>query len=118
MRVKLDAKNWAEIIPADELRSGDRRAVNRAVRIELDENQKPILTGALTEDMRDVLLKRVVREWSFSFPIPGKDERSLDKLTLEQEDALNEAVRPHMDLLTGQVNPMERDSDPTEGSES
>lgn len=118
MRVELDAENWAEITPADELRSGDRRAVNRAVRIELDDNRQPILTGAMNDDMRDALLKRVVRDWSLPFPIPEKDAKSLDKLTLKQEDALNEATKPHMDLVTGQVDPAKRDTDPTEGSPS
>jgi Arc/MetJ family transcription regulator len=118
MRVELDASSWAEIMDVSELRSGDRKAVNKAVRVELDEKQQPILSGALTQDMRDALLKRVVRDWSFPFPIPEKDPVSLDKLTLEQEDALNKAIKPHMDLIDGTVDPTRRDTDPTADSAS
>ena len=115
MRVTLDDKNWAEITPVEELRSGDRRAVNRAVRIELDDKQQPIITGATTEDMRDALLARIVLDWSFPFPVPGKDPKSLDKLSLPQEDALREATQPHLDLIAGHGSPMEKGSDPTAG---
>lgn len=118
MRVTLDDKNWAEIMDPSELRSGDRRAVNRAVRLEVGEDEKPIFTGALTDDMRDALLCRVVSNWSLDFPIPAKDAKSLEKLTLPQEDALKAAVQPHLDLINGRVNPTERDSDPTAGSKS
>jgi hypothetical protein len=118
MRVELDSSNWADIADVSELRSGDRRAINRTVRLELDENEKPILTGSLTQGMRDALVKRVVSNWSLPFPIPEKDPGSLDKLTLEQEDALDKAVEPHMALISGNVDPGKRGSDPTEDSAS
>lgn len=106
---------WVEISGPDELRNGDRKAVNKATSIHLDENGQPVIPGSLYDDRRDALLRRIILSWSFPSSVPSVDPEALDRLTIEQGDALNEAVKPHMKLIDGDENPSKRGTDPTEG---
>jgi len=116
--VQLDETNWADVVDIEALRDGDRKRVNRAIRVQVDENQRPILPGSMEDDMRDAFLAEAVTDWSLPFPVPSRDAKSLDKLTIAQAAKLHEAVRPHMDLIKSEGDPTRRGTDPTAGSES
>src|SRR5437764_131803 len=100
MRVELGGSDWAEIMDAGELRHADRKAVMRVSVMEIDPNRgMAYVSGATDDDARDELLKRIVTNWSLPYPLPKDDPESLGRLSLDQADALAEAVRPHMDLI-------------------
>jgi len=118
VQVQLGGPDWAEIAEPSELRNGDRKAVNKTIRLQMDEDGSRTIGGDYEDLMRDALLKRIVRNWSLPFPVPKDDPESLDKLTLEQADVLAKAVQPHLDLINGKVDPTKKDSDPTADSGS
>lgn len=131
MRVELSNGAWADLREPSELRSADRKAVNRVVSFHVDENSRPIFSASMDDDMAAACLRRVITQWSFPMPLPKDDPGkppspdqpdgipgSLDKLELEDEDLLRKAVEEHMKLLKGDVNPVKRGTDPTSGSES
>jgi len=115
MRVELDtAGNWADILDIADLRDGDRKRVNRAIKLEVGPDQRPVISGGIEDDMRDALLTRVVQNWSLG-PIPGQDPEALDRLTIEQGRNLREAVGPHMDLVKDKDHPVKENPVPTAG---
>lgn len=120
MQVTLDsAGNWAQLKEVADLRRADRRAVNQAIVVETDpKTRAPIIRGSLDDDIADATLKHVVENWSLPFPLPSADPASLDKLTLEQDDALRKAIQPHIDALQGKNAPTKENPDPTPASAS
>lgn len=113
MRVDLPDNGWAEIAEPSELRNGDRKAVLKSLTVEVGDDGKSILSLSYDDEMRDALLRRIVRNWSLPFPLPKDDSASLDKLTIAQADALAKAIKPHMDLVNGVADPTKRGTDPT-----
>jgi hypothetical protein len=119
MQVTLDADHWAEIKEVADLRRGDRRAVNAAIVFEGDpETNRPIIRASLDDDMANALLPLVVLNWSLPLPLPAKDVKSLDKLTLQQDDNLRKAIQPHIDACQGKGAPVKDNEDPTPASAS
>ena len=115
MRVELDtAGNWADILDIADLRDGDRKLVNRAIKLEVGEDQRPVVSGGIEDDMRDALLTRVVQNWSLG-ATPAQDGGALDRLTIEQADKLRKAVQPHMDAVRGKDEPVKANAVPTAG---
>lgn len=115
MRVELDKDgNWADILDVGDLREGDRKLVNRAITLGVDDNQRPVISGGMDDDMRDALLTRVVQNWSVG-PTPAQDPQALDRLTLEQGRNLREAVKPHMDACRDKDAPVKANPVPTDG---
>jgi hypothetical protein len=118
MQVKLDETNWAELKEVSDLRRFDRKAVNAATVTELDgDTRHLILRGSMDDDIADVVLKSVVTNWSLQLPLPAVETASLDKLTLEQDTALREAIQPHIDALKGSNAPVKGNETPTADSE-
>lgn len=117
MQVQLGGSDWAEIKEQADLRRKDRKEVNKAIRFEYQDGE-PIVSGSLQDDMEDAVLKNVVTNWSLQFPLPSVDPKSLDKLTLDQDDKLREAVQPLLAALRGKNAPVEENEDPTEDSAS
>jgi hypothetical protein len=119
LRVDLPGDGWAEILPVGHLRNGDRKAINQHIKVEVDmESGKRTVTAAMNDDITDAMLCRVVEKWSLPFPVPGEDPRVLGELTLEQADALAEAVQPHLKAVMNRQDTSEKGSDPTKGSPS
>ena len=115
MRVELTDGAWADIAEVGELRDKHRKAVNKAVVLELDAQNKPVIPGDMDDNMRDALLRLIVTGWSFEhLPLPSADSESLDKLTIQDARLLHKAIKPHMLLITGQEKPTEPGTDPTE----
>lgn len=118
MRVDLGNGDWADIKDVSELRRPDRRAVNDTIVVEADASGRRILKASMDDDMTAEVLKRVVTGWSLQLPPPSQDPSSLDKLTLEQDDALSEAVEPHIAAIRGRDAPVKSNEVPTGASES
>ena len=115
MRVELDKTGaWADIADVADLRDADRTAVNRAIKFEVGANDKPLISGALDDDMRNALLTRVVQNWSLGV-LPRDDPDALGRLTLEQSRNLRKAVEPHMDAVREKDAPVRDNPVPTEG---
>lgn len=126
MQVTLDETNWADLKDVSELRRFDRKAVNAATVFEFDaDTRRPIIRGSVDDDIADAVLKSVVLNWSLQLPLPKDDPGdpakgipgSLDKLTLEQDTALREAIQPHIDALKGENVPVKGNETPTQDSE-
>lgn len=114
-RVELDkAGNWADLKDVEEIRDGDRKRVNRAVKMQVDEDNRPVLRGGIEDDMRDALLTGIVENWNLPIPLPKDDPESLDKLTIEQGKNLREAVEPYMDLVRDKAVPVKANPVPTD----
>lgn len=116
IRIDLPDGEWAEVKDLDELRDGDRKAMNKAVSLSVtadEDDQTGHLSGSYEDDMYDALLCRVVTNWSLKMVLPSRHRRILDDLTIAQARALREGVKPHYDLLTETVDPTKHGTDPT-----
>lgn len=113
MRVNLSNDQWVDIVPADELLDGDRKAVNASITVEVTEDNRALMPGDYEDIQRDAMLTRVITNWSFQMPIPAEDPKSLNRLTIKQGRELAKVVDEHMALVRGQENPGERGSVPT-----
>lgn len=115
MRVELPDGNWVEMRDADELRTGDKLAVKRAMKIPVrssggnqptgdDVNSTTMnMSGAFTDEMRVAMLGRIVTAWSYEgWPIPSlalSAEAAVEQLPIPVYDALCDAIKPHMDAI-------------------
>lgn len=114
-----NANNWVEVKDVLELRRIDRKAVNAAIVYEVNpETKMPIMRASMDDDISDAVLKTVVTNWSLPFPLPSVDPASLDKLTLEQDNKLREAIQPHINALQGTGAPVKDNETPTAASVS
>lgn len=119
MRVAIGGKDWAEIRPVEELTRADRIAVNAVICFEGDaQTGNPIVRASMDDDMATAILGRVCTDWSLPLFPPVKDIKSLDGLTLEQDDELRKAVQPHLDAIKGKSAPVKDNEVPTPGSVS
>lgn len=113
MRVDLGDGQWAEVKEPGELRRSDQKAALRASSLVIDPDTQTVhLNGANDQDMADALLERIITSWSFPNAI---NKQSLGQLSLDQGDKLQEAIKPHLELISAKVDPGKRDTDPTEG---
>lgn len=117
MRVDLPDGNWVEMRDVDELRTGDKLAVKRAMKIPVRTKSDDSVTGAVasatdavmnmsgafTDEMRVAMLGRIVTAWSYEgWPIPGQAlsaEAAIEQLPIKAYDALCDAIKPHMDAI-------------------
>ena len=119
MQIKLDEVNWADLKEVSDLRRSDRKAVNAAIVFEGDpESGRPIIRASMEDDMTDAVAKHVILNWSLPFPLPSVDGTSLDKLTLEQADALEAGLKAHLDAIRGKNAPVKENEVPTAVSAS
>jgi hypothetical protein len=133
MRVQLDSANWADLKEVSDLRRGDRKAVNEKIVFEGDPaTGRPVIRASMDDDMAEAVLEHVVTDWSLQLPLPAADPYRpasadgktpenpgcLSKLTLEQDDALREAIKPHLAAIRGETTPTKDNPDPTVASAS
>jgi phytoene/squalene synthetase len=115
MQITLPDGEWATVREAEDLDDGTRKAVVRAVKVQYDRESKlPIYPASMEDDVYDALLKEVLENWSYPFPLPKDDPASLNKLKIRHARALRKALQGHMDLINGK----DEDADPTPGSEN
>jgi len=120
VRIELGGGQFADVKEVDELRSGDRHAANAAFTLRIDpETKQAILPGDMDDNMRRALLCRIITAWNLQWPLPSRRPDSLDKLTLEQEDALYKGIEEHFKVIKGQdEDPSEEGTVPTSDSAS
>lgn len=88
-------ERWVTVRRVTDIVSGDRKAVRRAISIDIGEDGTSHLNAGVADDMREALLARIITGWSFDLPLPVADPASLDKLPLDAYDALIEATEVH-----------------------
>lgn len=112
-RCELPSGNWVEY--REDLKAADKFAVQDAVILEYDENDKRRMRAGTINVMRNTLLVRTITAWSFEgIPVPGQNMAGVDTLgdilTIEDYDALAEAVAPLLDKITGVTAPNQQKS--------
>lgn len=119
MRVEIGDGQWAEIKPVSELTRADRVAVNGLVVYEINaEAGRLVVNQGREDDTAAALLGRICTDWSLPLAPPSADIKSLDGLSLTQDDALKAAIRPHLKAILGQNAPTEDNETPTPASAS
>ncbi|WP_214103237.1 hypothetical protein [Acrocarpospora catenulata] len=104
-RITLPGDQWADLIDPSDLRSGDIKAYRRSMPV------GGVMTYGTLDGMRDVLLRRLITNWSVELPIPrdnpGDDEQpgSLDLLPIPAYRALIDALDPYMDVFNPDPDP-------------
>ncbi|MFE5037161.1 hypothetical protein [Streptomyces sp. NPDC056683] len=91
-RVTLPSGAWVQLRDPQTLRRGDKQRAMRAV-----QDDGGDLSQAL--DLINGLLRVLIIDWSYEFPIPDQTPASLDLIPLEDDDALSEAVEESRKLL-------------------
>lgn len=117
MRIEIGDGQWAEITPVEQLTRLDRKAVNAAIVFEQN-GGSPVVRASMDDDMATALLARVCTDWSLPWPPPAADPSSLDKLSLDQDDALRKAIQPHITAILGKNAPVPGNETPTPASAS
>ena len=120
MRIQIDAQNWVEVKDVSQLTKADRNAVNEFIVSEYDPTTGRLIMRASVDDrMSEALLKRIFVDWSLTtLPGPSIDPDFLDKLTLEQDEALRAGIQPHIEAIQGKNAPRPENPVPTQGSAS
>lgn len=108
-RAELPSGAWVEY--RDKLMAGDRFEVQSVVSVEVADGKNKANFYEMANDMRNAMLGRIITDWSYPVPIPSKAPNTAADIvlgnTMDLEDyaALEEAVEPLMDLITGQSRP-------------
>lgn len=119
MRVPIDDKNWAELTPVGELTKLHRTAVNEFLTSEYDPaTGRLVIRASVDDQMAAALLHLICTDWSFPFAPPSADPASLNRLTLQQDEKLREAIQPHINAIKGLNAPVPENEVPTPGSVS
>jgi hypothetical protein len=112
MRVDIGGGQWAEIKPVSELARADRMAVREVIEYETD--GKHLVYRASSDDKAAAAcLARVCTDWSLPLPPPSTDITSLDRLSLDQDDALRASVEEHLKAIQGKNAPLQENPVPT-----
>ena len=114
MRVDIGGGQWAEIKPVSELTREDRVAVNDVITYEGDRETGHLVVRASSDDhAAAAILGRVCTDWSLPLPPPTEDIKSLNRLSLAQDDALRASVEEHLKAIQGKNAPLEENPVPT-----
>lgn len=117
MRVDIGGSQWAEIKPVSELTRADRVAVNEVITYDTD--GKTLVYKASSDDnAAAACLARVCTDWSLPLAPPSVDIKSLDHLSLEQDDALRASIEEHLVAIQGKNAPLQENAVPTPSSAS
>jgi hypothetical protein len=119
MRVEMPSKsadgkgnNWIEI--RTELKAPDRFAVQEVASVTLSDNGNKVSMLAMTNDMRNALLGRIITAWSYPVPIPSQNSFQAadivigNALDLDDYAVLEKEVQPLMDKIEGRSLPDEK----------
>lgn len=98
-------EHWAEIRPVSDLRARDKKAVTRAITVDVGDDGVSHVSVGIADDMRDALLVRLITAWSYELPLPVADPASLDELPVAAYDALIEATKEHYRLVDFKKRP-------------
>jgi hypothetical protein len=96
-RVELPSGGWVQLRDLDDLRSHHRSAVLKA--FPTDGNFTPLSVLHMQHRLAEVM----VVAWSLPYlpdaPLPADDPKIMDELRVRDENKLNKALKPVMDML-------------------
>lgn len=101
-RLELPSGGWIDY--RDDLRAGDKFAVQDAIILEYDDSDRRRLRAGTTNTMRNALLFRIITAWSFpGIPVPSQNMAGVetigDVLDIDDYNALAEAVATLLDKV-------------------
>jgi len=85
------AGSWVQIRDPHTLKSGDKRAVLRAIR--------EGATGAVALSMLDAIAIVAVEAWSLALPTPAQDAKVLDLMEIADYDKMSDLLGPTQEAL-------------------
>lgn len=100
--IELPSGEWVDY--RSNLKAGDKFAVQDAVILEYDANEKRQMRAGVSNVMRNALLTRIITAWSYvGIPVPAQNiagvETIGDVMDIEDYNALAEAVTPLLDKV-------------------
>lgn len=99
MRVDLGKERWAEIIDVDDVPRKVKVKVQEWGLAEFQRGDKGKHPAMIEMIMRDMLIARLITDWSYEQPVPNGDASKLGDLPSSVYDALVEATKPHYEDL-------------------
>lgn len=99
MRVDLGKERWAEVFDVDDVPRRVKLKVQEWALAELRRGDKAMHSAMIDMILKDMLMSRIITEWSFDKPIPSGDVNKLGDLPSSAYDALVKATRPHFEDL-------------------
>jgi hypothetical protein len=99
MRVDLGKERWAEIIDVDDVPRKVKVKVQEWGLAEFRRGEKGMHPAMIDMIIKDMLIARLITEWSFEKPVPNGDASKLGDLPSSAYDALIEATKPHYEDL-------------------
>lgn len=108
-RIDLPSGAWVEY--RTDLKVRDRFEVQEVAKVQIGETGNSTSFLAMQNDMRNALLGRIITAWSYDVPVPAKNSFAAadviigDAMDLDDYAALEEAVQPLMDKISGRGTP-------------
>jgi len=84
--------SWVQIRDPHMLKSGDKRAVLRAIRDNAE-------AGEVALSMLDAIATVAIEAWSLQLPVPSQDLKVLDMMEIADYDKLSTLLGPTQDAL-------------------
>jgi hypothetical protein len=109
-RIEFPSTAWVEI--REELKAADRFKVQEAATIEASDTGRSHYSFAgMTNDMRNMLLSRIITAWSYPVPIPAQNSFAAadtiigETMDLDDYTILAREVEPLMNKINGVTSP-------------
>lgn len=108
-RIELPSGAWVEY--RTDLKVKDRFEVQEVAKVQIGETGNSTSFLAMQNDMRNTLLARIIIGWSYPTPIPSLNPHAAadviigETMDLDDYAALEEAVQPLMDKISGRGTP-------------
>jgi hypothetical protein len=115
----LNAKehNWVEY--RDNLKASDRFEVQKVAKMTITGEANLAAYLEMENDMRNALLGRIITDWSYPVPVPGKNDFAAadrvigEVMDLDDYAILERAVEPLMEKISGKVAARDPKKTPT-----
>lgn len=113
VHLELPSSEWVDY--RDNLKSADKFAVQDAIVLEYDEDNKRQMRAGVTNVMRNALLARIITAWSYpGIPVPAQNIAGVEiigeTMDIDDYNALAEAVTPLLDKVMFTSAPNQRKS--------
>lgn len=109
--VKVDLTNgrWAEFRALETLNAGDRLAIRRTQKVPTDDIAGHEIIGSWKDDMRVVLLSRVIVGWNYDgWPVPSMTPdpmAAIEQLPIDDYDILSVEIEPWLEKVDHYPSP-------------
>lgn len=118
MRVDLGKERWAEVIDVDDVPRKVKLKVQEWALAELRRGEKGMHPAMVDMVIKDMLMARLITEWSFDWAVPNGDVSKLGDLPSSAYDKLVEATEAHFEDLDFIKGSPVKAADPTTGKSS